>query len=87
MKKDTRLTPEQRKVFANLKRAFTACEKAGIYLWDNYGSVSAVNGRVVNMISTDNRCGEFFDQDGLDYWSPENWHGSNADDSLYVDYK
>lgn len=37
------LTPEQQKAFNRLKKAYSDCEKTGIYFFNNYGSLSAVD--------------------------------------------
>jgi len=43
---DYGLTPQQKKVFNRLQRAITACEEANIYLYDDYGTLSGINGKV-----------------------------------------
>lgn len=78
------LTPEQKKALMQLKRAFTACAKAGLYLWDNYGSVAAVNGKGIACITTDARCGELADHNNFEEFTPKHWGAANADDPLYV---
>ncbi len=79
-----RLTPDQKKALAQLKRAFTACEKAGLYVWDNYGTISAVNGKNITGITTDARCGELLDQVNTQGFNSKVWGSANADDPLYV---
>ncbi len=78
------LTPEQQKAFRRLKQAFAACAKSGLYLWDNYGDISAVNGGGIDCITTDSRGGELLDESNLARLRPKKWGSSNADDPLYV---
>lgn len=42
--KDYELTAEQKKAFAQLKRAFMACKKAKVLLFNYYGVLHGVNG-------------------------------------------
>jgi hypothetical protein len=37
------LTERQRRAFLKLKRAYEECKKAGVYFYDNYGELSAVD--------------------------------------------
>ena len=78
------LSPEQTKAFTQLKTALTKCAKAGIYLWDDYGTISAVNGNFVEEITTDPKTGDELDRGEVSTVSSKAWHGSNADDTLYV---
>jgi hypothetical protein len=83
------LTPEQEKAFASLERAILKCKAARVYLWDNYGTISAINGRKVNAITTNPRDGEPLDHSAVSTISVSArrgcWHGSNADDALFVE--
>lgn len=81
------LTPVQRKAFSALKSAMTRCAKAGIYLWDDSGTISAVNGKNVEDVCTDDRIGDELDRSYVETFSSRAWHGSNADDLLYVKLK
>lgn len=78
------LTPEQLKIIAQLRTALTKCHKAGIYLWDNGGTISAVNGKMVDMVTTDSACGDELNNADVTSIVSKAWHGSNADDLLYV---
>lgn len=83
------LTPEQEKAFASLIRALAKCRATKVYLWDNYGTISAVNGRRVDRIVTSVRGGEPLDH-GQVSTIPGSitrglWFGSNADDDLFVE--
>ena len=83
-KEDYSLTPDQMKAFAALKRAFARCNKEGVYVWDNYGFISAVNSYAINSII----CGygeEEIDDMQVESFSPKGYRGSNADDPLYVE--
>lgn len=42
---DYQLTDAQEKAFQQLKRAFTACKKAKVMLFNYYGALYGVNGR------------------------------------------
>lgn len=79
------LTPEQKKAFAQLKRAFTACAMSGLYLWDNYGTVSAVNGKGIACLVTDSGRGELADPSNFEGFVPKRWGSANADDPLYIE--
>ena len=39
------LTPEQKKAFNRLKRAYNDCLKSGMYFINNYGSYSSIFGQ------------------------------------------
>lgn len=78
------LTPEQKKAFAQLKRAFTACAKAGLYIWDDYGRVAAVNGKGIDCLVADSSCGELADRDNFEVFKPKRWGSANSDDPLYI---
>lgn len=41
------LTPEQKKAFNKLKRAYKECEKKGIFFTNIYGTLSAFDGALV----------------------------------------
>lgn len=80
------LTSKQQKAFAQLKRAFKACEKANVYVWSNYGTISAVNGNIIKHIGPNDPLGE-----SLNYTYVSSIFGyslgDNADDALYVEYE
>ncbi len=82
------LTPEQLKAFKALERAFRKCEKVGIYCWDDYGTISAVNGNLVESVAPENNPEKYgfapLDRDMTSCFFSPAWHGSNADDPLYV---
>lgn len=79
------LTPDQEKASAELKRAFTACTKAGVYLWDDYGTIAAVNGRNISHLGTDESYGEEVDRNHIRGVNPKCWHSGNADDPIYIE--
>lgn len=84
--KTVQLTPEQDKAIASLERALSKCVKAGLYLWDDYGTISAVDGNNVSSLDiteTDSP----LDRDKVSILICPAWHGSNADDPLYVRWK
>lgn len=41
------LTPEQQRAFNRLKKAYADCEKAGILFINNYGSLQAVDKKLI----------------------------------------
>ena len=81
------LTPEQKKALSTLKRAFTACSKAGLYVWDDYGSLSAVNGKHIARLGTDSRYGEVLDRGLVERFNPKCYGPGCADDPLYIERK
>jgi len=86
------LTPEQQKAVKSLRRAFKRCEDAGLHLWDDDGTIRAVNGQVVDMVSPEVNPGsewETLDREQVDevYSEFGCWHGSNADDPLMVHFR
>lgn len=84
--RDYSLTPKQCKKFAQLKRAFTECEKAGLYVWDDYGKISAVNGLVVKQVCPDESYDARLEDDSVSMFYPRCWGSSNADDPLFVSF-
>jgi hypothetical protein len=84
MENDYAITSGQGKAFRNLMRAFKKCEDAGLYVWDNYGTISAVDGRVVRSVCSDASYGEELNDLHVSYFNSKCWHSSNADDQLYV---
>ncbi len=88
--KDISLTPKQQIAFNNLRKAIEQCKKTKILLWDNYGKISGVNGRVVKIIAPDVLDESVEIQDDLAMIAEIRsicWKGSNADDPLEVRYK
>ena len=81
------LTAEQMKVFKKLKRVLSECSKLGIYIWDDYGTISAVNGNIVNGVVPDENIGEELDRSQVESIYEKCWKGSNADDTLFVELK
>jgi hypothetical protein len=82
------LTESQKKAITQLKQAMAVCSRSGLYLWDDHGVISAVNGKHVTSISTDDSYGEPFDRlNATNLTGVRCWHGSNADDPLFVDLK
>lgn len=79
------LTPEQKAAFTQLKRAFTACAKAGLYLWDDDGTIAATNGKHIERLGTDKSYGEPLDRSNIEGVNPACWHASNSDDPLYIE--
>jgi len=45
--KEVNLTPEQQKLFKKLKKAYSDCEKAGVFFVNNYGSLEGYNSEYV----------------------------------------
>lgn len=84
--KDYSLTPEQKKAFKALERAFKKCDALNIYTWDDYGSISAVNGEVVSHVCPDNGYEAEIDNSMVSWFSPKGYDGANADDQLYVNF-
>jgi len=82
---DYSLTKEQEKAFKALNNAMKRCVKAGIYLWDNYGIISGVNGQVIKQVAADENLDEELD-DSMVSWVNEVELQGNADVSLYVEY-
>jgi hypothetical protein len=41
------LTPEQEKAFARLEKAYKECKKVGIFFYNVYGRLSAVDGKKI----------------------------------------
>ncbi len=80
---DYSLTTEQEKAFNALRRAFKRCKKENIYLWDNYGTISAVNGGIVHGVCPDSSYDAPLD-DSMVSISTECNLSANADDSLFV---
>lgn len=89
MANDYELTPTQAKAFASLERAMRKCKAAGVYLWDDYGTISAVNGRKLNAVTTNPKDTERLDDAMVTRMpgsaSSKCWRGSNADDALFVE--
>ena len=84
------LTPKQQRVFARLEKAVRACQAANIFLWDDYGTLSAVNGEIVNDIIPAVK--GFADEleplnEGLVSRVIGAYFHHNADDPLYVEFR
>ena len=79
-------THEQFKAFQKLKRAFRDCEKAGLHVWDNYGTIEAVNGHIMSCPVPNNLLPIQYDGEG-EWFTSDCWRGSNADDTLYYERK
>ena len=84
---DYSLTPKQAIAFEQLKRVIEKCRKDNIYLWDDYGVISAVNGNIVSCVAPDPNLDETLDEDMISCISSQCWNGSNSDDPLYVKRK
>lgn len=41
------LTPDQKKAFNRLKKAYADCEKLGVYFINNYGALGAVDNKII----------------------------------------
>ena len=85
--KDYSLTPEQEKAFSQLKRAFNKCDKLNVIVWDDYGHISAVNGKIVYAPSPDESYEEPLDHSLVSDFTSKAWNDSNADDPLFVNFK
>jgi len=90
MKEDITLSPEQVRLFNRLKNAYKACEKAGIYFVNNYGSLEAYPGDLVDDY-TDSENG-MFDKNAPDIFPADELRtnycfqtkDSFADDDHYI---
>lgn len=90
MEKDYSLTESQKKAFRALARAVKRCEKENIYLWDNYGSLTAVNGDVVLSIHPVELSHDDFpelEHNLTSVINSKNWYAGNSDDPLCVEFK
>lgn len=85
--RDISLTKLQSGAFKRLESAFKECQRLGMYLWDNYGSISAVNGRDIKCLAPDDTLPHRLDEDMVSSLSVTCWHGSNADDKLFIRFK
>jgi len=85
--KDYSLTLEQEKAFKSLKRAFKKCSEAHVIVWDDYGHISAVNGKIVYTPSPDEGYEEPLDSSLVSDFTSKAWNDSNADDPLFVNFK
>lgn len=82
---DYSLTPEQKKAWESLKRAFKKCSDAGIYMWDYSGTVCAVNGNSTLCVNTDEKNSDMdLDQSMMSGVKPKCWNNSCSDDQLFV---
>lgn len=86
MEKDVSLTHEQKKAFLSLKRAFEKCSKSGVYVWDNYGRISAVNGKIVQEVNTGGGYDDILDDTAYVSFFPSCLGNSVSDDKLFVVY-
>jgi hypothetical protein len=79
---DYTLTKKQQEAVENLRKAHAACRRAGVYFWDDYCTVRAVNGRAVRTVTVDPRDtdGELDRTQVTDVFTLSNM---NADDTLY----
>lgn len=80
---DYSLTKKQEAAVAELKKAFAACRRAGVYFWDDYCEIRAINGRVALNVCVDpnGSDGPFDREQATNVFSLPT---SNADDPLYV---
>ena len=77
------LTDEQKKAFRALELALLKCDQAGLYIWSNYGTLSAVNGEVVKVVAPDESLGEPLDYNKVSSILSKDIR-ENADDDLFV---
>ena len=89
---DLSMTEEQEKVFESLERAFKKCSKVGLLVWDNYGTITAVNGKKIQKVypsvgASYEKCDKDFDDEIAKWFTSDCWNGSNADDPLKVELK
>lgn len=80
-------TKAQMEALDELKAALAKCSRAKVYLWDDYGTISAVNGRVVKAVTSDDQHHDA-KLDGsqvVRLGKPGCWHSSNSDDQLYIE--
>ena len=78
------LTTAQRAACASLTRALQRCAREGVYLWDYYGTITAVNGKQVGAVAHDDVASgipmELVDQ--IDVYSGDGWGDATSDDPL-----
>jgi hypothetical protein len=79
--KSYKLTARQQQAFDNLKRAIDRCIANDIYLWLDYETLSAVNGKIVYLVAPDDRLPELLDPTQVSRINSE-IITSNADDEL-----
>lgn len=80
-KKDYSLTPKQKEAFAELKKAFAKCHRSKMIVWDWYGKISAVNGKVVSSMEVGGRKRfELVDSNLVEQFRPKCLRSAMADD-------
>jgi hypothetical protein len=79
------LTPIQKKAWTKFIRCFRRCRELGIYIWDDYGSLAAVDGHVVKCIAPDADLIELLDHDQVS--REDSKLSANADDPLFISFK
>ena len=82
-----KLSNKQQSSVYFLARALESCVRNNVYLWDDYGLISAVNGNWILDIRADDLLDEILDDSIVDVLPSSCWHGSNADDNLFVKLK
>lgn len=80
---DYSLTDPQKKAFVALERAFIRCLKEKVLIWDDYGVISAVNGKIVRSVDPDGSLDQELDRSMVSTIL-EPHVDSNADDPLYI---
>ncbi len=87
MRQDVTIKSDQEKAIAALERAIKACEKAEVYLWDDYGCIGALDGRVVVSVCPDDSYDEELPESEIYTIHSPAWHPAVADDQNLVKYR
>lgn len=81
--KSYNLTKSQQAAFDSLEKAFLRCQREGLYIWSDYGTLSAVNGQVVEIIGPDESLKEPLDHNQVSIILSQDIR-ENADDKLFI---
>ena len=87
MFEDYSITGDQMKAIKNVEKAMKEAEKAGIHFWDNYGSFTAYNAKVIGCPVPDKTVGPQLNYNHIYSLKVKNFHAGNADDQLHVSFK
>ena len=82
---DYNLTQEQEEAFNELASALKKCAELNVYIWSDYGLVSAVNGNIVNDIAPEVTLDEALDEQYVSRIYGYEIH-ENSDDPLFVEF-
>jgi len=81
------ITGDQMKAIKAVEKAMKDAHKLGVGFWGNYGMICAFNANQINCPVPDQSAGTPLTQNMYASLSVKNFHGSNADDSLFVEFK